>query len=1140
MIDFMNRYYSIFKKSLKSTFNILITVLLLLAPFVVMVFPFNNLNYPGALAAPGTRATPVNGQHITVDTTWTSANSPYFIKGNIFVDPGINLTLEAGVEIQFEGQFSIYVDGFLNATGTELNPIIITSKVQSGRGDWNSVQINQSGLTIMKYVQMSYGSNNLYIKGASNNTLEWLDISESKKWGVWIENSHNNTINNSVFHLNEWSGLFIEDSSNNHIFNCSFHNNSYDGFTGDYSSNNILENCSFNDNLVTGAHIFSSSDFQLINCSSIKNKENGVIFSNSKKGIISNLRVFNNRELGLYFKYSTNFNLNKCKLIRNKVGFHLFNSTRITLNDSECYDNKNNGIFFEDSSSNKIINSKIFENANTGIFIREDVYHEYGSYKNEIVNCEISNNTNGIYLLNSPKSKIIQIKVKDNLNGIFLFEASNSTIKQCDIYNNLNGIRVWRSGDVGIIYNNIINNTRGIFLGADSLRNIVHHNYLLNNTLNGGDNNPGNYWDDTISEGNYWSDYNGTDYDENGIGDQPHNITNFSSDNYPLVDIKNTILKVLKTEPTNNEILVPMNTEVNITFSEKMVKDSILDRIILTPIIEILNYKWSNKDRTVSLQLPKLKNGTTYNIYIDKKVRSIWGKNLLFPFSFQFTTEDPLIIRHPKVVDYFPVGNTVPINSTINITFSEPMHQSSVENATSIYPVVQTNIYWQNNMTITIDPVENLSFNTNYTINIGTEAMNLIGNSMKSAFNFSFITESDHYSPYVIDHFPSGKALVPIDIEMIIVVFNEPMNSSSVEQRFDITPDINGNFEWPDENRTMYYNLDSDLQYNTTYTVKISKGAEDLSSNPTIEIFQFGFTTVQNKTIDNNTNETDLEPPYVIDRYPMSEVLIPVEIKMLILLFSEPVNTSSVEERFMITPPTKGTYVWKNENKTLEYQFSSFLLYNTNYTVQLLPGYMDIAGNPNLDLYDFAFKTIPGISHFIILDYFPKGSNVSVDSEIIIIFNKQPDCNSVENSFNIDPLINGTFKCKETTFIFKPDQNLSYNSTYIVLINNSAKDINGIFLNYSVKWEFSTQIYIDNGKKPDNNKTNGQNTTDNGPDSKDEADSKMNIFEIIIIISIIVIILIIIILILVKGKKKENLEKKPSKMDREKKEEVEE
>jgi hypothetical protein len=57
------------------------------------------------------------GGIIGSDTTWTLANSPYNITGNILVNNGVTLTIEPGVTVNLNG-FYILVNGTLQARGT--------------------------------------------------------------------------------------------------------------------------------------------------------------------------------------------------------------------------------------------------------------------------------------------------------------------------------------------------------------------------------------------------------------------------------------------------------------------------------------------------------------------------------------------------------------------------------------------------------------------------------------------------------------------------------------------------------------------------------------------------------------------------------------------------------------------------------------------------------------------------------------------------------------------------------------------------------------------------------------------------------------------------------------------------------------
>jgi parallel beta-helix repeat protein len=84
--------------------------------------------------------------------------------------------------------------------------------------------------------------------------------------------------------------------------------------------------------------------------------------------------------------------------------------------------------------------------------------------------------------------------------------------------------------------NSIANSKCGICLNQ-SLNNVIYHNNFINNTIQA---NPtstvAHIWDDGYpSGGNYWSDYNGTDSDHDGIGDTPYFINAGNQDNYPLM-----------------------------------------------------------------------------------------------------------------------------------------------------------------------------------------------------------------------------------------------------------------------------------------------------------------------------------------------------------------------------------------------------------------------------------------------------------------------------------------------------------------------------------------------------------------------------------------------------------------------------
>jgi hypothetical protein len=64
--------------------------------------------------------------NITSDETWLASDNPHEITANVTVNNLVTLTLEPGVEVYFNGSYSIIVNGALSAEGTEDNLIIFT------------------------------------------------------------------------------------------------------------------------------------------------------------------------------------------------------------------------------------------------------------------------------------------------------------------------------------------------------------------------------------------------------------------------------------------------------------------------------------------------------------------------------------------------------------------------------------------------------------------------------------------------------------------------------------------------------------------------------------------------------------------------------------------------------------------------------------------------------------------------------------------------------------------------------------------------------------------------------------------------------------------------------------------------------
>jgi parallel beta-helix repeat protein len=129
-------------------------------------------------------------------------------------------------------------------------------------------------------------------------------------------------------------------------------------------------------------------------------------------------------------------------------------------------------------------------------------------------------------------------------------------------YRNGTGIFIVSGTDIRITYNDIyLNSYTGIAAAAGANLLQVHHNNIRNNgraeagwpdgRAGAVDNGTTNKWDDG-SRGNFWSAYNGTDRDNDGIGDRPHvlNGTRSSKDNFPLMGPSLFMARTISTTTT--------------------------------------------------------------------------------------------------------------------------------------------------------------------------------------------------------------------------------------------------------------------------------------------------------------------------------------------------------------------------------------------------------------------------------------------------------------------------------------------------------------------------------------------------------------------------------------------------------------
>lgn len=410
-----------------------------------------------------------------------------------------------------------------------------------------------------------------------------ITVQDAAPKGIILASSTNCTLSKVELEGRRSDGIVLMWSSNIKIADSAVRNHGI-GIQLDGSSNNVITRCAIADCMTRGIN-FASSDNNLISGNNLTGCGYAVAaFQDS----VSNGNTFERNNF-----VDNDFALippGNCIISENNF---FGNSQAVLCTNGVCTLSGNNltnngqGIILQ--TTNNVLRNNNFLN-NT-----DDLPINGGNFDNDV---DLSNTLDGkaicywvnrhgetvpsdvgfVVLANCTNITVQNLVLSNQKNGILLAYTTNSTVTNNLIADNSNGVYFYRASGNLFTVNNITRNSYAVYIGGTtteffggpssytpSSNNLFYHNNFVANNQTLYD-VAGSYWVnsspsaniwDNGKEGNYWSDYTGSDANGDGIGDSFYVVYANNTDNYPLMQPAAVILPEFAVSPSPSPSATP-------------------------------------------------------------------------------------------------------------------------------------------------------------------------------------------------------------------------------------------------------------------------------------------------------------------------------------------------------------------------------------------------------------------------------------------------------------------------------------------------------------------------------------------------------------------------------------------------------
>jgi parallel beta-helix repeat protein len=294
-----------------------------------------------------------------------------------------------------------------------------------------------------------------------------------------------------------------------------------------------------------GLYLFFSDGNALENNLVCSNREDGVWLWYSGSNVLKNNRIWNNSyNFGVFGSDFSDYDnaIDSSNIVDDKPICYLTNVENQVFDDST-----NASALYLVNCANVTVKGLNFSRNGHGVFC-------YNVTHSRVENVTATCNNYGVYLLDSTNNTVVGNRCFDNWVGVCLEKSVQNIVENNVVEKGEKGISLYEADNNTLEANTVYEAEFGVRLFSSSYNRIFHNNLIENLEQASLISSFQNVWDDGF-EGNFWSNYTGSDFNADGLGDEVQYVDIANVDHYPLMGFFTRCNVCLLTNSTDFDVI---------------------------------------------------------------------------------------------------------------------------------------------------------------------------------------------------------------------------------------------------------------------------------------------------------------------------------------------------------------------------------------------------------------------------------------------------------------------------------------------------------------------------------------------------------------------------------------------------------